>query len=148
MCPARHRSRWQCARSFFFKSTKSRLSRRPVANVRRACPERSLQMAVVAVTCMHRWVPRGVRRRGVPIGSNPGHATTDTGIRCKSRFETSGEFITNPSSTSRSEATVCAVTGGTGSTEEPSVEQRWIAAGNGESLTFPATSFASALNAG
>jgi hypothetical protein len=42
-----------------------------------------------------------------------GHATTDTDIRFKSRFETSGEFHREiPPPTSRSEATVCAVTGG------------------------------------
>jgi len=52
------------------------------------------------------------------IGSNRGHATTDTDIRCKSRFETSGEFHYEiPPPTSRSEATVCAVTGGTGPTK-------------------------------
>ena len=46
-------------------------------------------------------------------GSNPGHATTDTDIRFKSRFETSGEFHRDiPPPTPRSEATVCAVTGG------------------------------------
>src|SRR5437667_6882404 len=42
-----------------------------------------------------------------------GHATTDTDIRFKSRFETSGEFHRDiPPPTPRSEATVCAVTGG------------------------------------
>jgi hypothetical protein len=47
------------------------------------------------------------------VGSNRGHATTDTDIRFKSRFETSGEFHREiPPPTSRSEATVCAVTGG------------------------------------
>ena len=47
------------------------------------------------------------------IGSNPGHATTDTDIRFKYRFETSGEFHRDfPPPTPRSEATVCAVTGG------------------------------------
>src|SRR5947209_6311613 len=47
------------------------------------------------------------------IGSNRGHATTDTDIRFKSRFETSGEFHRDvPPPTPRSEATVCAVTGG------------------------------------
>src|SRR3981189_3707547 len=46
-------------------------------------------------------------------GSNPGHATTDTDIRFKSRFKTSGEFHRDiPPPTPRSEATVCAVTGG------------------------------------
>ena len=46
-------------------------------------------------------------------GSDPGHATTDTDIRFKSRFETSGEFHRDvPPPTPRSEATVCAVTGG------------------------------------
>ncbi len=47
------------------------------------------------------------------VGSNRGHATTDTDIRFKSRFETSGEFHRDiPPPTPRSEATVCAVTGG------------------------------------
>ena len=42
-----------------------------------------------------------------------GGATTDTDIRFKSRFETSGEFHRDiPPPTPRSEATVCAVTGG------------------------------------
>jgi hypothetical protein len=50
---------------------------------------------------------------GRRVGSNPGHATTDTDIRFKSRFETSGEFHRDiPPPTPRSEATVCAVTGG------------------------------------
>jgi hypothetical protein len=47
------------------------------------------------------------------VVSNRGHATTDTDIRFKSRFETSGEFHRDiPPPTPRSEATVCAVTGG------------------------------------
>ena len=47
------------------------------------------------------------------IGSNRGHATTDTDIRFKSRFETSGEFHRDiPPPTPRSGGTVCAVTGG------------------------------------
>ena len=42
-----------------------------------------------------------------------GHATTDTDIRFKSRFETSGEFQRDvPPPTPRSEPTVSAVTGG------------------------------------
>ena len=42
-----------------------------------------------------------------------GHATTDTDIRFKSRFETSGEFHRDiPPPTPHSEATLCAVTGG------------------------------------
>jgi hypothetical protein len=49
----------------------------------------------------------------VAIGSNRGLPTTDTDIRFKSRFETSGEFYRDiPPLTPRSEATVYAVTGG------------------------------------
>jgi hypothetical protein len=53
--------------------------------------------------------PTGKRR----LARRTGHATTDTDIRFKSRFETSGEFHRDvPPPTPRSEATVCAVTGG------------------------------------
>ena len=46
-------------------------------------------------------------------GSKRGNATTNTDIRFKSRFEASGEFHRDiPPPTPRSEATVCAVTGG------------------------------------
>jgi hypothetical protein len=53
--------------------------------------------------------PTGKRR----LARRTGHATTDTDIRFKSRFETSEEFHRDiPPPTPRSEATVCAVTGG------------------------------------
>jgi hypothetical protein len=53
--------------------------------------------------------PTGKRR----LARRTGHATTDADIRFKSRFETSGEFHRDiPPPTPRSEATICAVTGG------------------------------------
>src|SRR4051812_17696671 len=53
------------------------------------------------------------RFRSEIFGWLPGHATTGTDIRFKSRFETSGEFHRNiPPPTPRSEATVCTMTGG------------------------------------
>src|SRR6266436_3593700 len=61
------------------------------------------------LVCIARLAPQA---RYAPMGSNRGHATTDTDVRFNSRFETSGEFHRDiPPPTPRSEATVCAVVG-------------------------------------